>query len=412
MTRLETKDELLAISRSSNLIRSMLDELNPTSNKAVLNLSLGDPTAFGNAFAAFPGFTRALIQAVSVHSGYTAATGCPAAKQAIASKYQVDAADVIVTAGCSVALDFTIRCLAAPGDIVLVPVPGFPLYETLLKINRIRIVRYELCAENEWKVDCGAKFDALVPSHEAHLVKAVVVCNPSNPTGSVYDLEHLEDIVNAVKRNFFNAVLVADQIYEDVVFASTFHDLGPIGWRLSVPTVTLSGLSKGFHCPGWRMGWIILFDNAPSARLAEFKHRVYNMAGANMGASTGIQYAAAQCMTVNANEFAEFRSKANALLAHSAQIFAEGLLKAKGGGVDMYVPQGAMYLFFRFRGALHNRPSFDICKLLMSAQSLLLLPGDACFNSPQGYLRVFIAIPEEAAIEAVRKLLQFAEEYC
>lgn len=411
MTRLETKDELLAISRSSNLIRAMLDELNPNNDKAVLNLSLGDPTAFGGAFAAFPAFTRALIRAASTHSGYTAATGCPAAKQAIASKYQVDAADVIVTAGCSVALDFTLRCLAAPGDIVLVPVPGFPLYETLLKINRVRVVRYELCAENGWRVDCGAKFDALVPSHEAHLVKAVVVCNPSNPTGSVYDLEHLEDIVSAVKRNFFNAVLVADQIYEDVVFASTFHDLGPIGRRLGVPAVTLSGLSKGFHCPGWRMGWVVLFDNAP-ARLAEFKHRVYNLAGTNMGASTGIQYAAAQCITTNANEFAEFRSKSNALLAHSAQTFADGLLKAKGGGVDMCVPQGAMYLFFRFRGALRSRSSFDVCKLLMSTQSLLLLPGDACFNSPQGYLRAFIAIPEEAAVEAVRKLLQFAEEYC
>ncbi|KAH9261094.1 hypothetical protein BASA81_000798 [Batrachochytrium salamandrivorans] len=390
---------LQAISSSRNLIRSLLEEVHASGVQVDIDLSLGDPTAYGDPYNAFPGFTKALIASASV-SGYSSATGNSKAKLAIANQYGTSPDNVIITPGCSMALDMIFRSLCEVGDSVLVPAPGFPLYETLLGMNRITAQRYKLLPAAEWNVD----LESFAQVENKLAVKAVVVSNPNNPTGSVYSLQHLRDIVYEVKRNFPNAVIVADQIYEDVVFAGEFVDLGPLGQAAGVPTVTASGLSKGFHCPGWRMGWMVLFGTHQ-----EFKQRVCNLAGTNMGASTGIQLAAQICFTTERLAYEQFRHAANALLRETAEIFANGLQNVKGG-VDMCKPRGAMYLFFKFRASRNHQSSLDICRKLVNQHGVLLLPGDACFHSPQGYLRVFIAVPPVVAKSALAKILRFAAE--
>ena len=134
----------------------------------------------------------------------------------------------------------------------------------------VNIIRYDLDPLNDWKV----KLECFTKVPDKQNVKAVVICNPSNPTGSVYDKEHIENILNYVKLYFPKAVVIADQIYEDVVFdpGYRFIDMGPIGKRMSLPVVTLSGIAKGFHAPGWRLGWIVSFGMSE-----EFKKRVHNL---------------------------------------------------------------------------------------------------------------------------------------
>lgn len=390
---------LQAISASRNLLRSLLEEIHASGVQVDIDLSLGDPTAYGDPYNAFPGFTKALMASAAV-SGYSPATGNAKVKLAIADQYGTSPDNVVITTGCSTALDMIVRSLCETGDSVLVPAPGFPLYETLLGMNRITAHRYPLLPAAEWNVD----LESFARVENKLAVKAVVVSNPNNPTGSVYSLQHLRDIVTEVKRHFPNAVIVADQIYEDVVFAGEFVDLGPLGLAAGVPTVTASGLSKGFHCPGWRMGWIVLFGTSQ-----EFKQRLYNLAGSNMGASTGIQLAAQVCFTTERLAYEQFRRTANALLRETAEIFTRGLHQVKGG-VDMCKPRGAMYLFFKFRASQDHQSSLDICRKLVSGHGVLVLPGDACFHSPRGYLRVFIAVPPAVAERAVAKIIRFAEE--
>ena len=131
---------------SRNLIRETIYELNlvspPTSKR--VDLSLGDPTKFGGVFSIAEPLKKAMIDTVnsSCADGYAFALGMEKARKAIASRYEsVDFNDVAITSGCSSALDITFRSLVGFGDSVLVPAPGFPLYETLLKLNDGEFIR-------------------------------------------------------------------------------------------------------------------------------------------------------------------------------------------------------------------------------------------------------------------------------
>eukprot|EP01122_Echinamoeba_exundans_P006635 TRINITY_DN1905_c1_g1_i5.p1 TRINITY_DN1905_c1_g1~~TRINITY_DN1905_c1_g1_i5.p1 ORF type:complete len:204 (+),score=26.41 TRINITY_DN1905_c1_g1_i5:67-612(+) len=128
-----------AAMRITNPIRDIVDKLklpqNPT--KTPLSLSIGDPTVFGNLVVP-PEIERALVQNINSHNynGYTLSHGYPSAKQTIASKYSLPEApltadDVIIASGCSGALEIAIGALVNEGDNVLIPAPGFSLYQTI-----------------------------------------------------------------------------------------------------------------------------------------------------------------------------------------------------------------------------------------------------------------------------------------
>jgi len=391
---------------SGNLIRDTVADLIATYGKPSLDLSVGDPTRFGGVYSVPRVFRQALANVVmeGKNDGYALSIGDESVRRAVGEKYGVsDFRKVLITSGCSHAIDLTFRALAGTGDSILVPIPGFPLYETLCKLNGINIIRYKLDPLNDWKVDVNSFASVL----DKHSVKGVVVCNPSNPTGSVYEEAHLREVIKAIKQHFPQAVLIADQIYEDVVFdqKSRFVDMGPIGMELQVTTVSVSGLAKGYLCPGWRMGWIITFDR--NQELDLFRKRVWNMSNTNMGATTLLQHAFKYILDNCKEELKVFREQTNAALRESCDIFVEGLSTIPG--VEVSVPKGAMYIFFKLPFA--HKSSKEVCVELMKAEGLLLLPGDSCFGSPPGYARAMIAVPPQVAHDALARIKRFCESH-
>jgi tyrosine aminotransferase len=394
-----------------NLIRETIAELVSKHGSATLDLSVGDPTKYGGTFSVPVPLRDALCQVVmgGKHDGYTHSIGDESVRRAIGNHYEVDFTKIAVTSGCSMALDLSLRALAGQEDSVLVPVPGFPLYETLLKLNGVNIIRYRLDPDNNWNVDVDS-FAQIAGSPEARLrpIKAVIVCNPSNPTGSVYTEAHLRAVLSSCKANFPQAVVIADQVYEDVVFDldSSFVDMGKLGLELQLPTVSVSGLAKGYHAPGWRMGWIICYDN--NRELENFRKRVQNLSNTVMGASTIIQQALRIVLNERQAEMREFRTRTDEALRESTRIFTEGL--AKIPGVHVSKPKGAMYIFFKLPAADdadQEVSSIDTCVSLLQTERLLLLPGDACFGAPKGYIRALIAVPPEIAQDAVNRITKF-----
>ncbi|CAG2061964.1 unnamed protein product [Timema podura] len=181
----------------------------------------------------------------------------------------VDPKDVLLCSGCSGALDLCITALANPGQNILVPRPGFSIYRTLAEGLGIKVKSYNLKIEEGYgAIQCnldhlfvsqiedgyGAILATWIIPREAWMIDldhleeqcdektaAIIINNPSNPCGSVFNREHLFDILEVARRNFLP--IIADEIYEHMVYpGKEFHSLGSLS--LEVPVLSCSGLTK------------------------------------------------------------------------------------------------------------------------------------------------------------------------
>lgn len=118
---------------------------------------------------------------------------------------------MILTSGCSHAIDLSICVLARRGQNILIPRPGFPLYKTLTSVYGINFKQYNLIASDDWKIDLQ-HLESLIDDNTA----AIIVNNPSNPCGSVYSKQHLLDIISVAERH--RKPIIADEIYDKFVF--------------------------------------------------------------------------------------------------------------------------------------------------------------------------------------------------
>lgn len=220
-----------------------------------------------------PQAIREIIQAVEhgPHAaGYVHACGTTAAREAIAkyhsyTQHAIDAENVIVANGCSGALELALTALLDPGTILLVPQPGFPLYQVIAESHGATILHYRLDPNHRWEVDLDHLEAILMrclgyPGYP-RIIRGLVINNPSNPTGSVFSKSHLIDILRLCQR--YKVPIIADEVYGDLVFDDNkFHPVAKVAAELGrkVPVITASGLAKQFLLPGWRIGWITFHD--------------------------------------------------------------------------------------------------------------------------------------------------------
>ncbi|HID98325.1 MAG TPA: aminotransferase class I/II-fold pyridoxal phosphate-dependent enzyme, partial [Thermodesulfobacteriaceae bacterium] len=175
----------------------------------LLYLNIGDPVLFD--FSTPKHLVEATYQAMkNDYTGYSASEGIPAAVSAIreeASKGGITPHEIIVTTGASEAIDFALSALVNQGENVLVPSPGYPLYDALLARLIGEARPYRLDEDNSWTPDL-----AHMESQIDEKTRAIVIINPNNPTGSVYSEETLRDIIGLARK--YNLVILSDEIYE------------------------------------------------------------------------------------------------------------------------------------------------------------------------------------------------------
>ena len=121
---------------------------------------------------------------------------------------------------------------------------------------------YRLHPEKNWECDL-ADMEAQIDDR----TKAILITNPSNPTGSNYSEEHLRGIVAIADRH--GLPIIADEIYGGVVFSGTFTPIASIAG--AVPVLSVGGLAKEFVVPGWRVGWVVMHEQKGGTRLAEVR---------------------------------------------------------------------------------------------------------------------------------------------
>ena len=339
----------------------------------------------------------ALVANIKTHKfdGYAHASGYHAVRDAVARKsvcQGVKAEDVVLASGGSGALEMIINVLADSGDNMLIPAPGFSLYQTLLHHRGASPRYYHLKPEQGWEVDLE-HLESLIDSRTV----AIILNNPSNPCGSVYSKEHLEAILAVAERH--HLPIIADEIYGDLTWGENkFYPLASLS--KNVPVLEVSGLAKMFIVPGWRMGWIVVHDR--NKVLAEVRIALGKQTQLILGPSTLVQSIVETALHKTPESYHDGLRKT---LKDHATLICDRLSALPG--LTIVRPVGAMYMMLGIKPDNFKDLPNDIAfaKALLTEQNLSILPG-TIFSCPN-FLRIVICAPEDKLSDACNRIESF-----
>ncbi|MBM7119247.1 aminotransferase class I/II-fold pyridoxal phosphate-dependent enzyme [Archangium primigenium] len=259
-----------------------------TQGRRILYLNIGDPLKFD--FQTPPHLIEAVSRAMrDGHNGYAPSAGILTAREAIAREctdkgIAVSPDDVVVTSGASEALELALTALLEPGERVLLPCPGYPLYGALMaKLNTVG-VPYTLDEEHDWSLDLEEIDRLCTPD-----TRAILLCNPNNPTGAVLGREVLQGLLEIARRR--NLVVLSDEIYDKLIYDKAHVPTAALA--TDVPILTFNGLTKAYLTCGWRVGWLV-FNNAHL--MPELRAAVLRLADARLCSSGPQQHAIAPAL--------------------------------------------------------------------------------------------------------------------
>lgn len=222
------------------------------SGKSLLDLTVSNPTECG-----FDYDEQTILRALANPEALRYAPdprGMQSARAAVARYYadgavKVSLDDVFLTTSTSEAYSFALRLLCNPGDEILIPAPGYPLFDFLADIHDVKLVRYPLLYDHGWQIDFLGLQNAITPS-----ARAIVTVNPNNPTGHYTkpaETKRLDEICAA-----HELALIADEVFldfaiDDLTPRSLAENEGPL-------TFTMSGLSKICGLPQMKVAWLVV----------------------------------------------------------------------------------------------------------------------------------------------------------
>ncbi|XP_075996447.1 tyrosine aminotransferase [Genypterus blacodes] len=402
--RWEVKSSEMA-KNTLNPIRAIVDgmKLTPNPEKAMIALSIGDPTVFGN-LPTDASVLQAMKDAIDSHkyNGYAPSVGYQKSRQAVSNFYScpeapLEAEDVILTSGCSQAIELSISVLCNPGDNILVPCPGFSLYKTLAVSMGVEVQLYNLLPEKSWEADLQ-QMESLINERTSCLI----VTNPSNPCGSVYSKKHLQDILKVASRHC--VPILADEIYSDMVFPGcSFHTLASLS--SDVPVLSCGGLAKRWLVPGWRMGWILIHDRNDILG-SEIRQGLVKLSQRILGACSIVQGALESILNNTPHSF--YRRTITFLKSNSEICFGE---LSTVPGLNPIMPSGAMYLMvgIDMDHFPHFKNDVDFTERLVTEQSVFCLPASA-FEYPN-FFRIVVTVPEKMMMEACCRIREFCQRH-
>jgi aspartate aminotransferase len=199
------------------------------------------------------------------HTHYTQAGGIPELKKAVVETYgaahglSYDPTQVVVSNGAKHSLHNVFTVLLDPGDEVIIPAPYWVSYAELVKLTGAVPVIVQTKQEDDFRLTPEAFRDAVTEK-----TKILLLCSPSNPTGSMYSPEDLGALADIVLEK--NLIVVADEIYEHLVYEGhQFASFPTVRPGLQDRTVVVNGVSKTYAMTGWRIGWAMAPANVAKA---------------------------------------------------------------------------------------------------------------------------------------------------
>lgn len=366
--------------------------------RPVISLSAGEPDfptpepiAEAGRRAISDGLTR-----------YTDNAGMPELRQAITEKlerdnglsYPID--QILCSNGAKQSIALAVSVLCRPGDEVLIPAPYWVSYPEMVRFAGAEPVVIPTGADTEYRLR-PEQLEAAITDR----TRMIILCSPSNPTGSVYPREELQALAEVLRRHEHVFVL-SDEIYEYVTFGVEHVSIASLpGMRER--TITVNGFSKAYAMTGWRLGY--LAAEKPIVKAASKLQGQFTSAPSSITQAAGI--AALQMDREPVQEMVDvFRRRRNLVLQKLLDI----------EGVQCPVPQGAFYLFPRLdayfgrtsSSGRHIDSSQALCFYLLEEHDVALVPGEG-FGDPNG-ARLSYAVSDADLTEALRRIRRGLEQ--
>jgi alanine-synthesizing transaminase len=338
----------------------------------VISLNIGNPGLFG--FRTPETMRLAMIENLSQAEPYSHQKGIFPAREAVVMQQQergihgISAEEVFIGNGVSELIDLSLRALLNAGDEVLVPSPDYPLWSAAVSLNG-GVPRFYKCdPDNGFQPDL-AHIESLINAN----TKAMVIINPNNPSGAVYDRATLQQLATLTKTH--NLVLLADEIYDQMVYDDA--EFIPMATLVDdVVCLTFSGLSKVYRACGYRVGWCVFSGDLERAQ--EYIHGLELLAALRLCANVPGQWAVQTAL----GGFQSIKElvKAGGRLHQQRQVIIDRV--AASSYLSMQAPMGAMYAFIkldeRFANVLDDR---TFAQELLEDKHVLVAPGSS-FNTP------------------------------
>jgi len=373
-----------------------------TAGARILKLNIGNPAPFG--FSAPPEVLEAVAANLADAQGYSDSKGLLAAREAVVRYHTgkgitgITPESVYLGNGVSEMIMMSLQALLNNGDEVLLPAPDYPLWTAVVSLCGGRPMHYRCDEEAGWAPDM-----ADIASKVSGRTRAIVVINPNNPTGAVYDRRVLQDVVDVARRH--NLMLLSDEIYDRILYDDAEH-VATASLAPDLICMTFNGLSKAYRLAGFRAGWMVL--SGPRARASSYIEGLNILANMRLCANVPGQFATlaaldedggAGDLVLPGGRLREQRDTVVKLLSDIP-------------GVSCVPPRGALYAFPRLDPEVYpieddERFVFD----LLAAEKILLVQGTG-FNWPHpDHVRIVTLPSVEDLTDAIGRIDRFLAHY-
>ena len=360
----------------------------------VINMSVGEPD-----FNTPDHIKAAAKKAIDENwSRYSPVPGYPALKKAIAAKLKkengldYDASQILVSNGAKQSVCNTVMALVGQGDEVIIPAPYWVSYPQMVLLAEAKPVFVEAGIEQDFKIGAAQLEAAITPR-----TRALILCSPSNPTGSVYSKEELKALKNVLVKHE-NVIVIADEIYEHINYVGHHESIAQFE-EIRDRVVIINGVSKAYAMTGWRIGfiaapeWVVKACNKLQGQYTSGPCSVSQMAA--LAAYEGSQ----DCVEKMRQAF---ERRKNLIV---------GLLR-EIPGLEVNDPEGAFYVFPKCSSYFGSKvkgqeskvinTSTDLAMYLLEVGHVASVGGDA-FGSPECF-RLSYATSDENIVEACKRI--------
>ena len=394
---IEVSKIVQSVEPSATLAMSAKAKELKSAGETVYNLSVGEPD-----FDTPKHICEAAIEAMKAgHTRYTVSSGIPQLKEAVCRDYKnrfgldYKPTQCVVSCGAKHSLHNAFFPSLNPGDEVILPAPCWVSYAELIKLCGATPVIVETKQEDGFKLTADAFLAAITPK-----TKMLLLCNPSNPTGSCYTRDELLALAKIVVEK--DLVVIADEIYERLVYGGrSFTSFPTVLDGLQERTILIGGVSKTYAMTGWRIGWLL----APEA----FTKKVSSLQSQETSNPCSIsQYAALAALEgdqscVEAMKV-EFEKRRNYVTERIAGI----------PGLSAPQMDGAFYAFMNIKnflgrtyGGVEVKTDRDWCLALLEQKKVATVFGSAFFAD--GYARASFAASMETLEIAFDRIAEFVK---
>lgn len=392
-------DRIKALAPSATLAMSQKSAELKAQGIDVINMSVGEPD-----FNTPTHIKAAAIEAIADNfTFYTPVPGYMSLREAICAKLKdengVDytPAQIVVGNGAKQELCNVILATINPGDEVIIPTPAWVSYVEMVKLAEGKSVLVPATIESDFKITPAQLEAAITPA-----TRMVLLCSPSNPTGSVYSRDELQALVDVLVK-YPDILVLADEIYEHINYTGSFTSLASFG-DIKNRVILINGVSKAYAMTGWRIG----FCAAP----LEIAKAVTKLQGQYTSGCSSIAQKAAEAAYTGSQKCVEqmrqaFERRRDLIVKLASMI----------PGLKVNRPDGAFYLFPEVKSFIGKSDgkrtitsSGDLTMYLLEEARVATVDGAAfCLD---GYIRLSYATSDEKIKEAMSRIAKALGKLC